>query len=107
MRLEKVLQKKQQQDQQKQQQQSKDGQSGEDEKNKDGQKQDESDDKNKSNQQKKFTQNKKWKPDFKSGKLSKEDADRVMSELSNREKQLQTKFKQQTRKNQAPGGKDW
>ncbi len=51
-------------------------------------------------------QGKQQKKQFRSLKLSQEDADRVMAELANREKQLQTKL----RKQKAPQGrssKDW
>lgn len=48
----------------------------------------------------------KQKPQFKSQKLSKEDADRVMSELSNREKDLQQKLRKQSGKPK-PSSRDW
>ena len=45
---------------------------------------------------------------FKSGKLSKDDAERVMAELSNREKDLQGRLKRQTAMPQSqPNEKDW
>jgi Ca-activated chloride channel family protein len=48
------------------------------------------------------------KRSFSSGKLSNEDAERVMSELSNKERDLQTKLKKQRGNAQAsPNEKDW
>jgi Ca-activated chloride channel family protein len=91
-------QKQQQQQNQKDQQQQKQAQSQGEQQKKDQQEQ------AKQNPQQKYQQG--GKRQFKSEKLSKEDADRVMSELSSREKELQSRLKKQ-RGQPMNSDKDW
>jgi Ca-activated chloride channel family protein len=88
-----------QKDQQGQQQQDKEGQGKQDDQ-KDAQGKGQEKDKPKQYSQGKKNQN------FKSEKLTKQDAERVMAELSDKEQQLQAKLRKQGQR-QAGGGKDW
>ncbi|MGK5084459.1 VWA domain-containing protein [Bdellovibrionota bacterium FG-1] len=114
--LELLIQKRQQQKKEEQQKQDKEKQ---DEKKQDQQKQDKDKDKDKDkkdkqdegkqDKDKKFADpSKSGKRQFKSKTLSPEDAERVMAELSNRERELQAKVKKQNGKPEAQeNAKDW
>jgi Tfp pilus assembly protein PilF len=111
-------QKQKQQQQQEESSEKKDGQEGQDKKNgeqdkKDGQqKQDEKKDgKDKTGKQDKEVEDpsvsrERKKKEFQSRKMTREDAEKVMAELSSREKELQKKLKKQKGGGQS-GGKDW
>jgi len=111
--LELLIQQQQEQQKQKQQQQQKEqNEKSKDDKDKQENK-DNQDDKeknkadNKQQQDQQYQDNSKnRKKEFKSLKLSKEDAERVMAELSNRERELQAKLKKQ-RGNPQKAQKDW
>jgi Ca-activated chloride channel family protein len=97
-------QKQQQKEQQEQQQKEKQEQQKQDQQQKQNQNQNQNQDQKEKEQAKRYDDKK--QKQFKSEKLSPEDADRVMAELTNKERELQTKLKQQ-RANSTNNGKDW
>ncbi len=92
-----------QQDQKDQQQKNQNQQSGDDQKKDQQKKPDEG---NQEKQQPPQGQSSARKREFRSSKLSKEDAERVMAELSNRERELQAKLKKQRGRPQGQS-RDW
>lgn len=117
-RIEKLQQEKQKQDQQKQdQQKQQQGSDRSDQKQSSNPKQDENQD-NKKDEKKNPDPQQAQKPfedpsvsrkrqTFKSEKLSQEDSDRVMAELSQREKELQARLKKQRGARASSNGRDW
>jgi Ca-activated chloride channel family protein len=114
-RIEALQQQKQQQDQQQQQQQQKQDQSKDSQgqqKQDQGQGQGEPQQGGSPNEQQQEPKNFEdpsvsRRRVFRSEKLTPEDSERVMSELSAREKELQARLKKQRGKRTAQGGKDW
>lgn len=100
-------QKKDQDQQQQQAQQKQQDQEKKDQEKQDQEKQDqkEKEDQQQAKNQQSYEQTRKQK--FRSLKLSDEDAERVMAELKNRERQLQGKLKKQNGKPQGDAEKDW
>ncbi|MCM2321627.1 MAG: VWA domain-containing protein [Oligoflexia bacterium] len=94
-------QKQQQKQQQQQQQQQEQKKKEEQEQQQQQQKQEQQDKKD----QEKYEKTQKQK--FRSAKLSDEDAERVMAELKNRERQLQQRLKKQNGRPQSSAQKDW
>ncbi len=108
-RIQKIQEQQQQQQKQKgqQSQDQKGGQSGEQQQQSEGGSQDKNEQKQPQNARQYEDPSVSRRREFKSDKMSPEDSERVMSELSAREKQLQAKLKKQRGARQANNDKDW